>query len=140
MDIEVNFLAIFLSGVAYMAIGFAWYSALLFGKPWMKIMGYTEKILKEKQKKMGPKFALSFLAALVTAFVLSHVTTMSVNFFGYARLTSALTSAFWMWLGFMMPVQLTDVIFEEKPVKLFAINTGYQLTALMAMGIIIGLM
>jgi len=140
MEIEVNYLAILLSGVSYMFIGFLWYSPVLFGKPWMELMGYSEKKLKEMQKKMGPLYALSFVAALITAFMLSHVTTMSTEVFGYSRLSSGLTSAFFMWLGFIAPVQMTDVIFGNRPWKLFAINTSYQLSAVVAMGIIIGLL
>lgn len=51
-----------------------------------------------------------------------------------------ITSAFWMWLGFIMPVQATDVLFSKKPFKLFAINTCYQLASLLGMGIVIGLL
>ena len=138
MEIEVNYLALLLAGVAYMVIGFVWYSPAVLGKPWMKLMGYTEKSLKEQQKKMGPLFGLSFVASLVTAFMLSHVIAMSVATFGYTRPMAGLTTAFFMWLGFVAPVQMTDVIFGDKPWKLFGINTSYQLAALLAMGAIVG--
>lgn len=140
MNVEVNFLAVLLAAVASMAVGFLWYSPLLFAKPWMKLMGYTEKSLKEDQAKMGKMYAISFVAALVTAYVLYHVMSMSENFFHYPWLSTGLISAFWMWLGFVAPVQLTDVIFGKKPRKLFYINTGYQLAALLAMGLVMGLM
>lgn len=138
MEIEVNFLAVFLAAAGSMGVGFLWYSPLILGKPWMKLMGYTEKSLKEAQKKMGPLYGVSFIAALVTAFVLSHVSTMSAAYFGYPFASAAFSSAFWMWLGFVAPVQLTDVIFGSKSFKLFAINTGYQLAALVSMAAIIG--
>ena len=139
MNIEVNYLAVLLSGVAYMVVGFLWYSPMFLGKPWMDLMGYSEKKLKDLQKKMGPLYGLSFVASLVTAFMLSHVATMSSNSFGYTYQQSALTSAFFMWLGFVAPVQLTDVIFGNRPWKLFAINTGYQLVALLSMAVVIGM-
>ena len=47
-------------------------------------------------------------------------------------------SAFYMWLGFVLPIQATDQIFGKKNFKLLAINSGYQLLALLAMGLVIG--
>lgn len=138
MDVNVNLLAVGGAAVASMILGFAWYSPVLFGKPWMKLMGYTEKSLKEAQAKMGPMYALSFLGALVMAYVLSHVSTLSAAFFQYPLQTAAISSGFWMWLGFVAPVQMTDVIFGDKKWKLYAINTGYQLVSLLLMGAIIG--
>lgn len=140
MEVQVNYLAVFLAAVAYMVVGFLWYSYLLFAKPWMKLMGYTKESMAKDQKKMGPWYALSFVVAMVTAYMLSHVMTLSEHFFGYPRLTTGLTTAFFMWLGFVAPVQLTDVIFGGRKFKLFAINTGYQLAALLAMGLVIGLL
>ena len=138
--IEVNYLAVLLAGIVSMVIGFLWYSPLLFAKPWMKLMGYTAESMKKMQKQMGPMYGVSFVLSLVMAFVLSHVTTMSEAYFHYPHLMSALTSAFWMWLGFVVPVQATDVIFGGKSWKLFGINTGYQLASLLGMGVVIGLM
>lgn len=138
MNLEINMLAVLFAGVAGMVWGFLWYSPALFGKPWMKLVGFTEKSLKEAQKKMGPFFLLSFLALLLTAYMLSHVTAMSVEVFGYSPLMAGITSAFFMWLGFVMPVQLIRVVYEREPVQLFAIHTGYQLVTLLTAGVIIG--
>lgn len=46
-----------------------------------------------------------------------------------------------MWLGFVMPVQVTTTIFSDKKNwKLFAIDTGYQLVSLLGMGLVLGMM
>lgn len=140
MNVEVNYLAVLLAGVATMVVGFLWYGPMLFAKPWMKLMGHTEKSLEKEKDAMGKTYTISFLLALVTAYVLSHVMTFSENYFHYPQLMTGLTSAFWMWLGFVMPVQATDVLFGGKKWKLFAINTGYQLASLLAMGVVLGLM
>jgi hypothetical protein len=44
---------------------------------------------------------------------------------------------FAMWLGFVTTVQLTTKLFENKPTKLYLINTGYQLVCYLAMGAIL---
>ena len=140
MGPEVNFLAVLLAAVASMVIGFLWYSPMVLGTPWMKLKGYTNDGLKKEQAQMGKLYGLSFVLAILTAFVLSHVTGLSEAFYGYSKLQTAMTSAFWMWLGFIMPVQLTATIFGDKKWKLFGIDTGYQFAAVMGMGVVIGLM
>ncbi len=139
MNIEVNYLAVFLACLAGTAVGFVWYSPLLFAKPWVKLMGHTMESMKANQKAMGKTYLVSIIVSLLTAYVLAHVMTLSENFFHYDRLTTGLMSAFWMWLGFVAPVQLTDVLFGGKKVQLFLINTGYQLVALLAMGVVLAL-
>lgn len=140
MMIHVNYLAVLLAGVASMVVGYLWYSPMLFAKPWMKLMGHTKETMKAGQKEMGRMYMLSFVASLITAFILSHVLTLSLNFFKTSPLQVALTSSFWMWLGFVAPVQMTDIMFSGRKWDLFFINTGYQLVSLLAMGVVLGLL
>jgi hypothetical protein len=140
MNIEVNYISLVVAVVASMAIGFLWYSPTMFAKPWMKLMGYTAEGLKKEQKQMGKFYAVSAVVAFISAYVLAHVMALSMNFYNYPPVMTGVTTAFWSWLGFVMPVQLTDQIFGSKKWKLFAINTGYQLASLLAMGVVIGLM
>jgi len=140
LNIEVNFLAVVGAGVVSMALGFLWYSPMVLGKPWMKEKGITKESMKKEQKQMGKLYGLSFLVSLITAYVLSHVMTLSQSFFQYPLLQTGLTSAFWMWLGFIMPVQMTATIFGNKNWKLFGIDTGYQLASILAMGVVLGSM
>ena len=136
--IEVNYIAVLAAAIASMGVGFLWYSPLLVGNQWLAEMGLSKKDMEKGKKNANKMYMLSTLGALVMAYVLYHVVEMSVAFYGYSRLQTGLTSAFWMWLGFVMPVQMTEVLFGGKSMKLFAINTGYQLASLLAMGIIIG--
>jgi len=139
MNVEVNYLALLIAGVGSMALGFLWYSPMVLGKPWMRLMGYTPESLKKAQKEMGKLYGVSFLLTLISGYVLAHVMAMSMPFFKETALTTGLMSAFWMWLGFVMPVQATDMIFGSKKWKLFAINTGYQLVSLLVMGVVLAL-
>ncbi len=138
--VEVNYIAVLISAVVAMAIGFFWYSEAFLGKPWMKLMGYTKESMEKAAKGMGPMYALSFVGALVMAYVLTHVMTFSRAFMGTEPVMTGLTSGFWMWLGFIAPVQMTDVIFGGKKWNLFYINTGYQLVSVLGMGFVLGLM
>ncbi len=140
MNIAVNYVAILLAGVVSMAIGFLWYSSMVLGKPWMKEKGVTPESMKKAQKEMGKLYALSFVASLIMAYVLSYVMALSANFFHYPKLQTGFITAFWMWIGFVMPVQLTATIFGNKNWKLFGIDTGYQLVSIVAMGVVIALL
>lgn len=140
MNIEVNYVAVLLAAVASFVVGFLWYSPLLFGNVWMKLRGTTKASMKKGQKNMGILYTLSFVVGILMAYVLSHVMTLSMNYFGYPKLNTGLTSAFWMWTGFVMPVQITSTIFSDKKSwPLWAIDTGYQLASLLVMGLVLAL-
>jgi hypothetical protein len=141
MGVEVNFLAVLLAGIAATALGFLWYSPFLLGKPWMRERGLTPESIKASAAGVQKFYALSFVASLVTAFVLSHVMTLSQSYYNYSELQTGLTTAFWMWIGFMFPVQLTATIFGEKRnFKLLGIDTGYQLASLIVMAVVLALL
>lgn len=140
MIVEVNWLTVLIAAVVSMGIGFFWYSPMLFGKPWMKLMGLSKSDMKGAQKQMGMMYGLSFVATLITAFVLTHSIAQALPFYGMGKLVTGLMSGFWAWAGFIAPVQMTDVIFGGKKWSLFAINTGYQLASVLAMGLVLGLM
>lgn len=140
MGVPVNYWAILLAAVASMGVGFLWYSPLLFAKPWMKEMGLTEKSLQAKQKEMGSLYFLSFIGSLVMAYVLAHSYVFAGEYMGVEGTQAALTTAFWSWLGFVAPVQMTEVLFGGKSWKLYYLNTGYQLASLLVMGLVLGLL
>jgi len=135
---DVNYMAVFLAAVASMVLGFLWYSKMLLGGPWMKLKGYSESELKAEQKKMGPLYGISFVMALLTAWVLSMVMTFAMQYMGTEKLMTGLTTGFWMWVGFMLPVQATNTIFGDKKWQLLGIDTGYQLASVLLMGAVLG--
>jgi len=133
---SVNMLAVLVAGVATMVLGFVWYSPILFAKPWMREMGYDpndKEKMKEMQKGAGMTYGLSFVASLLSAFVLAKV-------LGLRPLEGALYGikiGVAVWAGFVATVQLTSALFTKNSAKLFFINTGYQLVCYVAMGVIL---
>ena len=124
-----------------MIVGFLWYSKVLFGPAWTKAKGMTDEQLKAEQQQSVNKFyAISLVLAFVTSYVLAHVMALSENFFHYSSIQTGLTSAVFMWLGFVMPTQFTGEMFGDKKWKVFLINTSYQLVWLLIAGLIIGWM
>jgi|SRR4029077_8860352 hypothetical protein len=133
---HLNLLAIVVAAISTMLIGFLWYSPVLFAKPWMREMGYDpndKAKIEQMQKSAGPAYLGSFVASLISAFVLAL-------FFHWLRVSNmhlALLTAFHVWLGFVATVQFTNALFQKQSMTLFAINTGYQLVCYIAMGAIL---
>jgi len=133
---HLNLLAVLVAAISTMVVGFIWYSPILFAKPWMREMGYDpdDKVkIKEMQKSAGPAYFGSFVASLITAFVLA----LFFHWLRVGSLHNGLITAFHVWLGFVATVQFTDALFQKKSMKLFAINTGFQLVCFLAMGAIL---
>lgn len=140
MDLSINFIAVVSSAVVSLAIGAVWYSKTLFGNHWVRFMGYTKEeiVRKSQETNMTTVYVISFICALLKAYMLAHVMGLSRFFYDYGTIQTGLTSALCMWLGFIMPVQLTGDLFAGKRWQVFAINTGYQLVGLLVAGVIIG--
>jgi Protein of unknown function (DUF1761) len=133
----VNLWAVLGSAVATMVIGFLWYSPMLFAKPWMVAMGYDpadQARIAEMQKSAGPKYGISFLASILSAFILGKI----IYHLAISTALYGMKVGFAVWLAFVMTVQLTDKLFTNRPTRLFLINTGYQLACYLAMGAILG--
>jgi hypothetical protein len=133
--VEVSNVAVLVSAVVYMVLGFLWYGPL-FGKPWMKLVGMTKEHMEEAKKKgMGKTYGLSFVGALVMFYVLAH-------FAKYAQastMTEGMQTGFWAWLGFVATTGMNEFLFavKKKPWKLYFINQGYLLIGLLVGGAIL---
>lgn len=115
----VNLVAVVAAGVASMVLGWLWFGPL-FGKTWMKLSGQKEMGDKDK---MTQNFALAFVGALLTSYVLAV-------FLGLTSMTTvsgALTLAFWAWLGFAVPFTLGKVLWEGKSWNLFFLSATHDL-------------
>ncbi len=139
MDIEVNYAAVVVAVLASFAVGMVWYMPAVFGESWRKLVKMDKKTMKKGPG--GRAWALTVTAAFLQAYVLAHVTYMSYTVFNgdYSWMTAAISSAFWMWLGFQLSMLLTHDSFEQRPLKLTLLNAGHQLLTLLAMGVVIGL-
>lgn len=136
---HLNFLAIIIATVIDFIIGALWYS-LLFGKLWGRIHGFDKlpKAVQEKMMKaMGPFYALQAVMTLVTAVVLAI-------FIAYQPTWNAYAMAAFFWVGFVVPTQISAVIFggtESKwIVKKIAVQAGASLLCLEAAALILHLL
>jgi hypothetical protein len=137
--VEVNYVAVLLAALATMLVGSVWYTPAVFGKIWMKL-AKVKPDQKMTTMQMTKLFGLTFIAALVSAYVLAHVTYLSNQFFGNTFLQDALSTGFWLWLGFVVARILTHDLFEGRPGKLTLLTAGNEFVTVMVMALIIGLL
>lgn len=133
---SLNWLAILLAAISTMILGFLWYSPLLFAKTWTREMGYDpndKAKMDEMRKSAGPAYAGSFVASLLSAFTLALI----LHGMRAESLHFGLMASFHIWLGFVATVQFTGALFAKQSMRLFAINTGYQLVCYLVMGAIL---
>ena len=132
---NVRVLPILIAGVAFMMMGGLWYGPL-FAKSWMALIGKTEAELQAGMagRGMGLMYGGAFLASLVASYVLALVieATMMTTAMGGACV-GLLTS-----LGFVGTAFASGYIFNQKPVKLWFIDVGYQVVCFVIAGAIIG--
>jgi Protein of unknown function (DUF1761) len=128
---EIQYTAIFFATVAQFILGAFWYSPLLFGKWWMQIMETTrhsKEELKKLQKEMAPFYTLQF-------FLMLFMTLSFANLIRYIPSLTTYTIGFWIWVGFVVPVQVAGVIWGNTKkrywIKQIFIMTSMQLVGIM---------
>lgn len=143
--IEINWLAILIAVVATFILGFIWYTPL-FGKAWAKEMGF-DMTQKPPAGAMMKGMILMVIGNFLMAYVFTHnIAVWNPTTWGqplpaeYSPAAMAGSAAFFTWLGFYLPVDLNRVAWEMKSWKLFFINTGYHLVALVVAAFILVMM
>lgn len=125
---QVNFLAVFLGAAAFFAVGFVWYS-LLFAKPWQRAAGLSDEQIRSGN--MVLIFGLTFLFQVLIALMLGHT---------IARTSPSPRAIMMIATGFggaiMTPAVGIQYLFQRKSGRLFAIDAGYMIVGMAAMGVV----
>ena len=125
--LHFNHWAILVSAIIQWLLGALWYSPPLFAKPWMAAL----KIQKGSNSKgMVAGMISSFIGSLLLSLMLAHVVLWS----GSTTYACGALIGFILWLGFIAAPQFPQGIYEGRPFRLFAINTGYWLVAMLVTG------
>jgi len=138
MELNINMLAIAVAVIANFLLGFLWYTPL-FGKAWGKEMGFDLNVPPEKGVMMkGMLFMV--IGNIFFCWVFAH----NIAAWGFvpgisemSPFANAMMSAVFTWLGFYLPGELGGTVWEKKSWKLFFINTGYHLTSLIVVSMIL---
>jgi len=138
MEIIINYWAVLLATVASIVLGTVWYGPL-FGKQWMRMVGIEKpsEITKAVKRQMMKSYAIAAIASFVMAYVLAHFLYFSSAVTRVTGVNSGVEAAIWVWLGFVAPVTLGSVLWEDRPWKYWFITAGYYLVSLIITGVIL---
>ena len=139
---DINYMAVLVSAIAAMVVGYLWFGPL-FGKKWTKSNGmdqWSEEKRREASKSMTKAYVITFVLALVQAWVLAGV----IWFMAHAvnsdiTVAGGLKAGFMMWLGFILPIKFGDKAWGSKKMETIVIELGNSLVTLLVMGIILAL-
>ncbi len=135
---EVNWLSILLSALTPLVMGFIWYHQKVFGTAWMSAVGMTEE--KAKEANMGLTFGLSFVMAVLLSFFLLNWNNGPGQEGIYDTFTHGAAHGAIAGVFIVMPLFITNGLFEQQSWKGMWINIGYWTVTLAIMGGIVDAM
>lgn len=129
----MNFWAVLVSAFLAFGIGSLWYGPL-FGKSWQKEVGIEPGDVDKVNmfKVFGISFVLMLIMAFGMAFLFHRVEDAKVTWL------VGLTHGLYVGIAFVVTSMGVNYQYEGKSLKLWAINSGYQVLFLMLMGTILG--
>jgi hypothetical protein len=133
-NVRISPVAILLAAVAAFVVGFLWYSPLLFGNAWVAAHGFTPERMEAMRSTLGVTYGVLFVCLIVMGSVLS----LLLNMAGVAGAVGGARIGFLGWLGFAATTGLTNNLFSDAPLRLFGIDSSYQMVYLTLMGAILG--
>ena len=134
---SIPWIAIIVATFISFPFGAVWY--MLLSNPWMKAAGLTNE---DVQGGAGSSmYIITFICQLFMAFVLSGIAFHVGSMFGSSgySIINGVGVGFVIWIGFIIPTQIVNHLFQSKPFSLTAIDGGHWLGVLVIQGIIIGL-
>jgi hypothetical protein len=137
--VAINYLAIGVCTIINIILGALWYSPLLFGTIFAKLMGFDlKKMMSDPiiQKNAQKGYVISSICHLIMTIVMAHFvqyTHVSESWFDGLKL------GFCCWLGFTLTTMLPNHVFSKTNFSwlLAAINIGYPMVGLSIAGAIL---
>jgi hypothetical protein len=124
---SINYLAVLAAWFVHVASGLVWFRPELFGREWSRLTG---KELKPAKQWLLPGL-LGHLLMILVLVVLIKLTRAGS---GWGGMGIALLA----WIGFVVPLESGELVWEKIPFRLFLLRTGNQLLGMAASGFILG--
>lgn len=134
LESEVNILAVLLVTVLSMVVGFVYYMPQVpTGSLWVKLVGFTEKQMKEAS--MLPMFitvGLNLVTAVIIGILVPYIGAINQ----LKEVPAGLLTGFILWL-LVAIASLSNTLFRQGRKKLWAVEAGYSLIIYLMMGIVL---
>lgn len=124
---ELSILGVILASLAFFLIGALWYT-VLFGKLWRADMGIADE-------EVGSPQPLMFVGSLLCGLVIAVTLGLLIGDRGTA---CGLKVGAGTGFGIGAAILAQNAIYESRSVRFWAINAGYVVVGLAAMGAILG--
>ena len=124
----INYVAVVVASVLQFIFGAIWYTPI-FGKTWGRIHGFDKLPPEEQQKMMksvGPMLATQFVITVIT----TSVFALLLN--GFLGNWNVYGLAGFFWLGFMLPAEISAVIFSRTERKMMLLQIAIMAGASLA--------
>lgn len=138
---DLPWLGILLALVWNFLLGFTWYAKFTpMGRIWMKAMN-VDPDAKPQPGEMLKGLLLMILGAVLTMSVLAYlIVAMKQVYDSPLDWMSGVWAGGFVWLGFLLPIQLGGLAWEKKTVAVTLVNAGYNLLSVVVGGILIAVM
>ena len=124
---DINFLAVLTAWIIHIIMNLLWFRPGLFGNQWSQLTG---KEMKPDNKWLIP----GILGHLAMVFVL----VILIKLTGSTNGVNGLIIGLLTWIGFIVPMEIGEVVWEKIPARLCLIRVGNQLFAIAVSGFILG--
>lgn len=131
---SLNYVAVLVVTVVGFTLGWLWYSPVLFVKPWMAEMKFTQESMEASKPQMPLLFGKSLLFTFLSTFALAALIKAhgSENWMKGAE--------FGLFIGAVVVGTrlLNGGLWEQRSLKLQAINVGHEVALFTLQGAILG--
>ncbi|WP_459787748.1 DUF1761 domain-containing protein [Alteriqipengyuania sp. 357] len=124
----IDFVQVLLGAAAFFLVGMVWYG-VLFGKVWKRAVGRGEDAEFSGDRPIWLVFGLTFAFALLISLTLAHQFAMSTP-----SVRAMMMIAVGYGLMLMVPAVGIRYLYLNVPGRVFAIDAGFFVTAMAAMG------
>ena len=142
-NIQINMVAVLVAVVANFVFGALWYMPL-FGKAWAREMNIDMTGPKPPASVMIKGMTIMVIGNFLMAYVFAHnIAAWNPVTWGhslpanYSAMAMASAAAFFTWIGFYVPQDLSRIAWEKGTWKLFFINTSYHFLSLLIAAMIL---
>lgn len=125
--IQIDWVVVVIAAIVNMIIGYVWYSKWLFGSFW-------HKFSKADSKHKKQTVVYAFFVSLFLAYFLARFEAL----LGVTNATDGMLAGFYLWLGFSLTTEISPLIWDKQPVRVFLLHAGHKLLAYLVMGGLIG--
>lgn len=132
----INWLAVLAGAAIYFVLGAAWYSPILFARPWQAAIGWDES---RAQPQTNP---LTYVVPAVLYLLAGVATAMLAAATGTDTLSEGVTLGLVTGIGYALAMVGVEATFDPnkpKPLNWFLITTAYHLIGFVILAVVIAL-